>query len=125
MNHDFERIYDLIGGVKDELSEMKVTLAENTVIMKEHHKRSTRLETIVEAMKKPLEAITTKVLALDKDIVAIGAVMKPVTSHVEKIDKILIRFSAVPMIMKLLLFLFGFATSGLGCYSLYVKFFVK
>lgn len=52
-----KRIEDKIDKISDDISEVKVTLARNTVSLEEHVKRTNILEARVEPMRKDIDMV--------------------------------------------------------------------
>ena len=116
-----ENVNENMSSVKDEISVLKVNLGQNNVILKQHHSRSTKLETIVEAIKDAMAKITVKLEAINTNVNRIDKDLEPVEKHVKKVDRYLTIAEGVPLIFKLVFWLFVFTTSGYGCYNVVVN----
>jgi hypothetical protein len=56
----YERLLDLILEIKDDVSELRVEAASNTVVLEEHAKRSTASENRHELLELRMEALEIK-----------------------------------------------------------------
>jgi len=122
------RLFNLMEDVNGNVIDLKVNISKNNVILKQHHVRSTNLETIVDKVRDALAELANKVAAintnvkyLDKDISSIDKDIEPIKKHVKKIERWTNNLMGLPIILKLVFWCFIFVTSGIGCYNLVVK----
>ena len=102
-----EKLTDNTTKLFEKQDEMNVTLAKNTVVVREHHIRSTRLEEVQEQMLLTIQNINHEIRImkiemkdLDKEMVKVNSHLKPIQDHVGKVNTGFQFFSNLPKIIK-------------------------
>jgi hypothetical protein len=88
-------------------SKMNAILAKNTVTVKEHHIRSTRLEEIQVEMLKTIEKVNSEmkltqreIEIVDNKVGEIQTSLEPIEEHVESMNKGFVLFTKIPSFIK-------------------------
>lgn len=123
---------DNISGVKDAVSDLKVNIGKNNVILDQHHKRSTHIEGVVEVMHNILSEITSNLkeisgrvhrldVEMKEHVESTEAELKPIKKHVSSVQRFITVMSSIPSFFKILIGLVTLATSVYGLYEIIVK----
>ncbi|NRA76859.1 MAG: hypothetical protein HRU18_01515 [Pseudoalteromonas sp.] len=126
--HMMLKLFDLVENVNDnvslankEITQLKVNMGKNNVILEQHHVRSTNLEGIVEKVKDALDEMVKKVSSINTNVSRIDKDLEPIEKHVTKVERWIAMVQGVPAFFKIIMWLFVFITSSYGCYSAIVK----
>jgi len=119
INNRLDKFDNLFSKLFDRQDEFSRILERNTVIVDEHHKRSTNLETIVNSIKSALEALANKFTLLENDVNKIEADVEPIKAHVKNVDVVFHIWSSVPKVMKFIVLLLTLISS---CYGIFTMF---
>lgn len=87
MYKQLENLNDTISKLYDRQDQMNVTLAKNTVVVKEHHIRSTRLEEVQEQMLLTIQKINNELLNVQREVHSIETDIKPIKKHVSAVKR--------------------------------------
>lgn len=121
----FEKLFDRQDQLFKRQDDMNQTLTKNTIVVEEHHIRSTRLENIVESMTTALNTLTNKISLMDKDAETIKDELIPINEHVTKVNNILFFWKNSPQVIKAISSLFLLFTSGYGAYKILFEIIAK
>lgn len=110
------RVEDQLGLLFNKLDELVVATVKNTVILKEHHVRSTRLEGVVEDISTMNNNVRVEVAKLHIEIAEIHADMKPIKSHVHSLGWVLAFTKWTPKVIKITLSLVTIMSASVGVY---------
>lgn len=111
-----ERLDSNVAKLFERQDEMNVTLAKNTVTVKEHHMRSVRLEEIQDETIASLRRVADEVKTIELAVKDIEEDFEPVKAHVTKLDKSISFILDLPKSIK---FVFFFITLFLVIIGLY------
>lgn len=116
-----EKVNENVISVNKELTNLKVNVGQNNIILEQHHARSTNLEGIVEKVKEALTELTKKIIAINTSVRSVDADLKPIKMHVRKVNRYITLVTGVPLFFKFLFGVFVFVSSGYGFYNIIVK----
>jgi t-SNARE complex subunit (syntaxin) len=114
INKNISKLYNLVEKLFEKQEDMNVTLTKNTVVVNEHHQRSTKLEGVVASLTDKLQSIEARVKSLDNEVKHIDGDIKPIKVHVEKMNRLTGFLDGVPFTIKMIVALFTIASSIFG-----------
>lgn len=98
--------------ISDSQIEMNKVLIENTIIVKEHERRSLAIEGWAKEANNVLQAISTKTEVIDKELT-------DMQTHVNKVSKIVNFLSGVPVVVKVIVSVFTVLSSLYGAFIIF------
>lgn len=116
-----ENVNSNVISVNKEITELKVNVAENNVILEQHHARSTHLEGIVDVVRESMNELTNKTVAINTNVKNIDNDLRPIKQHVKKVNRYITLVNGIPLVFKFIISLFVLTSSGYGFYSVIVK----
>jgi t-SNARE complex subunit (syntaxin) len=102
INTSIEKMDNSIIKIFERQDQMNVTLAKNTVVVREHHLRSTRLENITEEMLQTIQNISTELSKVKLEVKRLDNDVKPIKEHVGNLDKSVTFITNLPKAVKLI-----------------------
>jgi len=88
--------------IADSQLEMNKVLIENTVIVKEHERRSTAFEGWAVEANKTLRDVSFSVNRLHGEIIYVEKQLTPIQTHITKVTKIVNFLDGVPVTLKVI-----------------------
>ncbi len=116
-----QRLEDKIDKVQETQTEQGIIQAENTVILRQHEQRSTKLEDWVSKIYGIYLALEQQVKEVVVKVNTIEESEATVTTHINKINSYLSVFKAVPKILKFVLLVGGVVSTIYGAYVFFHK----
>jgi len=119
LNISIEEIKAQLEKVLIKIEQNDRTLLRNTIIVDEHHKRSTYLEAQQESILRTLKIISEKIRQLDEDVKDVNFDFKSIKNHVNEVNKLtkffIVLYENKGLIFKVLLFIgLAFFTTYFG-----------
>ena len=119
LNNRLDRFDSLFDKIFDNQAEMSKILERNTTTVEEHHKRSTYIESVVESLKKALEALSNKFSVMEEDVESLKDDVNPIKNHVNEVSSVMHFFKWLPKIFKGIILLLTFVTTIYGVVSIF------
>lgn len=109
LKEQIKTLNDSVVKLSDHQVEMNNVLIENTVIVKEHERRSLAIEGWAKEANTFLQTISSKIESIDKEI-------DPIQTHVQKVSKIVNFLDGVPVVLKVTVFVLTIISSLYGAF---------
>ena len=116
-----EKIDSKIDKIKETQSEQGVVQAQNTIILRQHEQRSTKLEDWVSKIHGAHVSMEDKINSFGFEISDIKKSELSVTNHIHKINSYLGIFKSVPVMLKFSLLLLAFVSGVYGLFEFFYK----
>lgn len=97
--------------------EMNTVLTKNTVVVNQHHQRSTNLESVVEKVVETLEKISVRLGLVESELKTVESELKPIKVHVSSVSKIVAFLFGLPAVVKFVGATFTTILAGYGLYK--------
>jgi chaperonin cofactor prefoldin len=117
----FEKVFDMIGEVQKDITQIKITMTENTVIVKEHERRSLSAEKWLTQLQAATNALEKEYLMLKGQLKTLIEEKKSAKESIKETEKTLNIFRSIPEILKFFALLAGTASALYGAYALIEK----
>ena len=118
IHKSLDRLTKLVEKLFDKQDEMNTVLTKNTVVVKEHHLRSNRLEHISETISKQVVAMGKQLTETIVKVSELYSDIQPIKTHVSEIDKTVGVIKGIPTVLKVILTVLMIATSSIGLFTI-------
>lgn len=109
-----ENISTKIEKLNDKQEAMNVVLTENTVIVKEHERRSTTHEKWAEKTEERFNTALNNITVIDSNVRRIDDDLVPIKKHVKKVAKVFNFLTGIPVVLKIAIMIITIASSVYG-----------
>jgi methyl-accepting chemotaxis protein len=100
----------------DSQIKMNSVLIENTVIVKEHERRSTAFEGWAAKFEERMGSLNLGMSNVNSELIRIDEELKPIRSHVKKVSKIINFIDGVPVLLKFTVLVFTILSAMYGAF---------
>lgn len=98
----------------DSQADMNTVLIENTVIVREHERRSTAIESWASKFESRMGNFTSGLNTLNNDCIRIEKDLTPIKNHVKRVNKIVNFMDGVPVVLKVTVLVLTIVSSMYG-----------
>jgi methyl-accepting chemotaxis protein len=121
---NLERIKEKIDNLNNHIvkisnnqEDMNRVLIENTIIVREHERRSTAFESWAEVAKENMSVMTITLNKIAHHVDLVEDQIEPIKQHVDRVNKIVNFINGIPAVVKVIV---GFITILSALYGLFI-----
>jgi chromosome segregation ATPase len=109
--------------------DMNVVLTKNTVVVKEHHARSNRFETVVEEISERFVELGNQFIELKTEVRSnisdLEDDIEPIKNHVSQVSDFFGFIRTMPKFLKTIVLILTIASSSIGIFTITESYFLK